>query len=99
MIVQIFVAQRDRVRALPQQIQRIVIAASLTPRIGKRFGNRLPLCQEAIGMPEQQRTAIRGDVAAIKTGLSDAAINAWKLQKSLVTFGHGDSVLYSSLAL
>jgi len=61
--------------------------------------DRLAYAQQPVGLSQQQYATIGCDIATVKTNLNDTAINTWKLERSLVTFRHGEPFLYSLSAL
>jgi len=98
MIVQVLIAQGNRIQALPQQALMIVIATDLMARIPKCSRNHRAQTQQTIGLSQQQHAAIRGDVTAVEISFNNTAINPWKLERFLATFSHGEPFLFSLLA-
>jgi hypothetical protein len=93
MIVEIFIAQGQAIKALAQQAGQIVRAAGTTARIVQRFGHCRAQSKLTIGLAEQQHAAVAGDIAAIELRLDPAAFTGCKTTRLLGTFCHGQSLV------
>ena len=83
-IVQVLVSQCQGVHSLPKQ-RACVVGTACTPAwILKRPGHRVGQTQAPVGLAQQQRTAVGGQLAAVATRLEHVATNAWKLNRVLV---------------
>ena len=62
-------------------------------RVGGRGRGFAGQAQHPIGLAQQHRAAIGGDVAAGEGGLHKAALAAWKTDRFPITIRHGRGVL------
>ena len=88
MVVEILVAERQPVNALAQKIDLRMRDEVRIARIGDDRIERADQAQPAIGRAQHHHPAIAGDLAAGKTRLDFAAIEAWKREKFGVTLWH-----------
>ena len=94
-VVEIFVAQHQRVQALSDQRYQPVLAARLAPRIMEHPRRRLTQTEAPVDLEQQRAAAVAGDVAAAELDLDLASCEAWKRQRTLVAFRHGGVALLS----
>ncbi len=85
MIVEILVAQRQSIDALPHQRHLLVHDEARMPRIRHRRRKRRRQPQPPIRFPQQHHPTVAGDLAALKTGLDFPPIKAWKSKEFIVT--------------
>jgi len=88
-VVQVLIAQRQRIDSLPQQLQQGVFAAGLSAIIPDDFGRCLAQPHLPIDLCKQRYTAVAGDVAATEIGFDSTTLDGWKFEGSLVAFCHG----------
>ena len=91
MVIEVFVAQRQTIQALPYQAGQIVQTTGTTARISDRMRYRLAQSEPAIGLLQQQYAAVTGDIATGESSFDPAAFTGWKVKRVLGTFCHGQS--------
>lgn len=74
-IIEIFVAEREPVKSLPEEVH---LPVGGLPRTGDRRVEGLDQPHSPIGCPQQQHAGVAGDVASAKARLNFTAIEAWK---------------------
>ena len=89
MVVEILVAQRQRVDPLPEQVRQAVAATRPAPRIVQAPRRRPRQAQQAVDAGQQRNTAVARDLAAAEVGLDPAAFHGWKMDRIGVAFRHG----------
>ena len=87
-IIEILVAQREAVDALPQQTDLLMGDQLRGARIGQRRIQRTGQPKAPIGLAQEHHAAVAGDLAALKTRLDFTPIEAWKLKQFVVTVWH-----------
>jgi hypothetical protein len=87
-IIEVLIAERDPVNALPQEIDLRVRDQIGMARIGDPRIERADQTEPAIGRTQHHHPAVTGDIAPGKTGLDFAPIKAWKSEKFSVTIWH-----------
>ena len=74
-IVEVLVAQHQAEDPLPhQRLDPVLDVARIAP-VGEALGEPTHQSETAVHLPQQQRTRIRGDVAAIETGHHRTSLN------------------------
>jgi hypothetical protein len=84
-IDQIFIAQRQREDPLPDQRHHFVLDQLRRAAVRKTSGKPLDQPDRPIRRPQQQRTRIRGDLAAVKPGHHRAPLDACKTEQIRAT--------------
>ena len=79
-IVQVFVAQCQRIEPLAQQTQGIVIDTGLATRVFQYTRDGLTQTEQAIRLTEQQYTAIASDVSTLNIGFNNPLFADWKFK-------------------
>jgi len=94
MVIEILVAERDGIQALPQQVANAVGTAAAPPAIHQPARHCLAQADALIDLAQQQHTGVAGDLTPGEIGLHTATGNGWKIQRILVAFCHGGSSCY-----
>ena len=84
-VVQILVAQREGVHALPDQSRHRMLDQIGPARVGKAGGEAADQPQGAVRLPQQQGARVRGDRAAIETGHNFVALDGCEIEKVRAT--------------
>jgi len=80
-IVEVLVAQHQAEDPLPhQRLDPVLDVARIAP-VGEALGEPTHQPETVVHLPQQQRTRIRGDVAAIETGHHRTSFNRFKLKQ------------------
>ena len=79
-VIEVLIAQRNAMDALPDQGRYRVLDQFRPPSIGKASRKAIDEPQHSISLPQQQRTRIRRDRAAIKIGHNFVALDPRKFE-------------------
>ena len=87
-IVEIFIAQRQAIDALPQQIDLAMRNQLPSARIVDRPIQRFSQAKVPIDLPQKDHPTVTGNIASGKTAFDFSTIKAWKLKEFRGTFWH-----------
>ena len=88
MIVEVLIAQRQPVDALRQHLRKLVLDKHRRAPVGETRRHPLQQTDLAIGLPQQQRTAIARHLPGCETGLYPARKMCCKREDFLITLCH-----------
>ena len=91
-VIQIFVARCQAVDALAQEIDLAMGDQSGVARIGQRSIYCTGETESPVSLPQKHQPAVATHIATAKICFDFAAIEAWKIQKSLRTIWHSEFV-------
>ena len=83
MVVETLVTQRQPIQPLSNQASEVVRETGPAPGIVQGFGRHSAQAALEIHSLQEQRAAIAGDIATVKSGFDPSAFTGWKAKKTL----------------